>query len=67
MYEKEIDKKWQNVWENSDAFKAKNLSKDKKFYGLIEFPYPSCAGLHVGHARAFMGMEAISRKENARI
>jgi leucyl-tRNA synthetase len=69
MYDKNIDKKWQDIWEKNKSFNAKtdkennadSLSK-KKFYSLIEFPYPSGAGLHVGHARAFMGMEVISRK-----
>lgn len=63
MYSKEIDKKWQDIWEKNKAFSAVDFSKKKKFYGLIEFPYPSGAGLHVGHARAFMGMEAICRKK----
>lgn len=63
MYSKEIDKKWQDIWEDKKAFTAKDFDKKEKFYGLIEFPYPSGAGLHVGHARAFMGMEAISRKK----
>lgn len=61
MYDKNIDKKWQDIWEKEKCFNAvDNLGKEK-FYSLIEFPYPSGAGLHVGHARAFMGMEVISR------
>ena len=64
MYNKDIDKKWQKKWEEEKCFSAKNDTKNKKkFYSLIEFPYPSGAGLHVGHARAFMGMEVISRKK----
>ena len=63
MYSKEIDKKWQDKWYNSDYFNAKDDKKMKKFYGLIEFPYPSGVGLHVGHVRAFMGMEVIARKK----
>jgi leucyl-tRNA synthetase len=62
MYNKEIDKKWQDIWEENNAFKAEDNSKKEKFYALIEFPYPSGVGLHVGHARAFMGMETICRK-----
>jgi leucyl-tRNA synthetase len=64
MYDKSIDKKWQKVWEEKNCFHAVTGEKDKKkFYALIEFPYPSGAGLHVGHVRAFMGMEVLSRKK----
>lgn len=63
MYSKEIDKKWQDKWYNSDYFNAKDDKNMGKFYGLIEFPYPSGVGLHVGHVRAFMGMEVIARKK----
>ena len=64
MYDKSIDKKWQKIWEEKNCFHAVTGEKDKKkFYALIEFPYPSGAGLHVGHARAFMGMEVFSRKK----
>ena len=64
MYDKSIDKKWQKIWEEKNCFHAVTGEKDKKkFYALIEFPYPSGAGLHVGHARAFMGMEVLSRKK----
>ena len=61
MYNKEIDKKWQDVWEEKKCHKAENISDKPKFYGLIEFPYPSGAGLHVGHVKAFVGMDVISR------
>ena len=63
MYKKEIDSKWQEEWYNTDYFNAKDNKDMKKFYGLIEFPYPSGVGLHVGHVRAFMGMEVIARKK----
>ena len=64
MYDKSIDKKWQKIWEEKNCFHAVTGEKDKeKFYALIEFPYPSGAGLHVGHVRAFMGMEVLSRKK----
>lgn len=64
MYDKNIDNKWQKIWEEKNCFHAVTGDKSKeKFYALIEFPYPSGAGLHVGHARAFMGMEVLSRKK----
>jgi len=59
---KEIEAKWQKIWEEKGLFKAKDFDNKPKFYGLIEFPYPSGAGLHVGHIRAFTSMEVISRK-----
>ena len=59
---KEVEAKWQKIWEEKGLFKAKDFDKKPKFYGLIEFPYPSGAGLHVGHIRAFTSMEVISRK-----
>ncbi|MEG1705255.1 MAG: leucine--tRNA ligase [Clostridia bacterium] len=61
MYDKKIDKKWQEIWESKKCFHAEDCCDKKKFYSLIEFPYPSGAGLHVGHARAFMGIEVLSR------
>ncbi len=59
-----IEKKWQNIWEKTGAFKALDpgKTKKKKFYGLIEFPYPSGEGLHVGHPRPYIGMDIIARK-----
>ena len=57
-----IEKKWQKDWENKKIYQAANTSKNKKFYGLIEFPYPSGAGLHVGHIRSNTAMDIISRK-----
>jgi leucyl-tRNA synthetase len=57
-----IEKKWQNVWAKKKVFEAKDKSKNKKFYGLIEFPYPSGDGLHVGHIRSNTAMDIISRK-----
>ncbi len=59
---KEIEKKWQNYWYGNKVFEVTEDKNKKKFYGLIEFPYPSGAGLHVGHIRAFSSMEVISRK-----
>ncbi len=63
MYDKKIDEKWQKIWAEKNCFHAVNNSDKEKFYALIEFPYPSGAGLHVGHARAFMGMEVLCRKK----
>ena len=63
MYDKNIDSKWQKVWEEKKAFHAVTGGDKEKFYALIEFPYPSGAGLHVGHVRAFMGMEVLCRKK----
>jgi leucyl-tRNA synthetase len=57
-----LEKKWQGVWEKSKIYEAKTGAKGKKFYGLIEFPYPSGAGLHVGHIRSNTAMDIITRK-----
>ena len=57
-----IEKKWQEKWDKADIFHAEDLSPKKKFYGLVEFPYPSGAGMHVGHIKAYAGLEVISRK-----
>jgi leucyl-tRNA synthetase len=58
-----IERKWQKEWDKKKTFKALNTSKKKKFYSLIEFPYPSGDGLHVGHPRPYIGMDVISRKK----
>ncbi len=59
---KEVEKKWQDIWEKKGTFHAKDYSDKKKFYGLVEFPYPSGAGMHVGHIKAYSGLEVVSRK-----
>lgn len=59
---KKIEEKWQKKFEDSDFFKAQSNSKKKKFYVLVEFPYPSGAGLHVGHCRSYVAMDIIARK-----
>ena len=59
---KKIEAKWQEKWYDSGVFKAKNGSKKKKFYLLVEFPYPSGDGLHVGHCRSFTAFDIIARK-----
>ncbi len=59
----ETEKKWQDKWEEAKIFHADDSDKTKKkFYGLVEFPYPSGAGMHVGHIKAYSGLEVISRK-----
>ncbi len=58
-----IEKKWQAVWEREKPFRAETGSDKPKFYGLIEFPYPSAAGLHVGHPRPFTAMDVVTRKK----
>lgn len=60
---KSVEKKWQDYWYQNKVFEVKEDKDKKKFYALIEFPYPSGAGLHVGHIRAFSSMEVISRKK----
>ena len=60
---KEVEKKWQNKWYSEGTFYAKNDFKDKKWYGLIEFPYPSGQGLHVGHPRSYTALDIIARKK----
>ncbi len=59
-----IEKKWQAKWEETKPYAAETGETDKpKFYGLIEFPYPSGQGLHVGHPRPFTAMDVITRKK----
>ena len=58
-----IEKKWQETWEKTKPYAAITGSSKPKFYGLIEFPYPSAAGLHVGHPRPFTAMDVITRKK----
>ena len=63
MYDfKKIEKKWQEKWEKDKTFKTGTDKSKKKFYGLVEFPYPSGAGMHIGHVKAYSGLEVISRK-----
>ena len=58
-----IEHKWQKVWDEQKAFECSLDRSKKKFYGLIEFPYPSGAGLHVGHPRPYTAMDIIARKK----
>ena len=60
---KEIEKKWQKKWYSEGTFNAKDDYSMKKWYGLIEFPYPSGQGLHVGHPRSYTALDVIARKK----
>ncbi|MBU5669129.1 leucine--tRNA ligase [Peptoniphilus sp. MSJ-1] len=57
----EIEKKWQDYWDEHETFKAENDSDKEKFYALVEFPYPSGQGLHVGHPRPYTALDIVSR------
>lgn len=59
---KAIEKKWQNAWEKAGVFHAENNSKKPKYFALIEFPYPSGQGLHVGHPRPYTALDIVARK-----
>ena len=59
---KTIEKKWQKKWDEAKVFHAENGSKKEKFYALIEFPYPSGAGLHIGHPRPYTALDIVARK-----
>jgi leucyl-tRNA synthetase len=60
--EKSIEKKWQKEWYSNKYFNANDYSEKEKYYSLVEFPYPSGAGMHIGHIRAYLSLEVISRK-----
>ena len=59
---KSTESKWQKKWEDEGVFNAVDFSDKPKFYALVEFPYPSGAGMHVGHIKAYSGLEVVSRK-----
>ena len=59
----EIEKKWQDIWDEKHTFEAKNDYTLPKFFGLVEFPYPSAQGLHVGHPRSYTAIDIVSRKK----
>ncbi len=59
---KEIEKKWQKYWDDNECFKALDDYSKPKFYGLVEFPYPSGVGMHLGHIKAYSGLEVVARK-----
>ena len=58
----EIEPKWQKKWEEAKCFQAESSHEKPKFYALVEFPYPSGSGMHVGHIKAYSGLEVVSRK-----
>ena len=59
---KQVEAKWQKKWEEAKAFEAEDFSDKPKYYNLVEFPYPSGHGMHVGHIKAYSGLEVVSRK-----
>ena len=59
---KSVEEKWQKKWEEAGVFHTSDDYTKPKFYGLVEFPYPSGAGMHVGHIKAYSGLEVVSRK-----
>lgn len=59
---KDIEKKWQDIWDKEEAFKVENDYTKPKYYALVEFPYPSGQGLHVGHPRPYTALDIIARK-----
>ena len=60
---KQVEKKWQDIWDEKQRFKAENGSDKEKFYALVEFPYPSGQGLHVGHPRSYTALDIVARKK----
>lgn len=60
---KEIEKKWQDIWEEKEVFHAPNDYTKPKYYALVEFPYPSGQGLHVGHPRPYTALDIVARKK----
>ena len=58
---KSVEPKWQKIWEEKGVFHAETNSDKPKFYSLIEFPYPSGQGLHVGHPRPYTALDKIGR------
>ena len=60
---KQVEKKWQDIWDEKQCFCAENDSDKEKFYALVEFPYPSGQGLHVGHPRSYTALDIVARKK----
>lgn len=60
---KKIESKWQEIWEKEDIFQAEDYSEKPKYYNLVEFPFPSGEGLHIGHCRSYIALDILSRKK----
>ena len=60
---RDIEKKWQKIWDEKETFKTSNDYTKEKFYALVEFPYPSGQGLHVGHPRSYTALDIVARKK----
>ena len=63
---KVVEKKWQKVWDDNKAFAATDDYSKPKYYALVEFPYPSGQGLHVGHPRPYTALDIVARKRRMR-
>ena len=59
---REVEQKWQKIWDDEQAFATSEDYSKPKYYALVEFPYPSGQGLHVGHPRPYTAMDIVSRK-----
>ena len=59
---REVEQKWQKIWDDEQAFKVSEDYSKPKYYALVEFPYPSGAGLHVGHPRPYTALDIVARK-----
>jgi len=59
---REVEQKWQKIWEDEKAFKTSEDYSKPKYYALVEFPYPSGQGLHVGHPRPYTALDIVARK-----
>ncbi len=60
---KQVEKKWQDIWDEAHCFEAEQGGDKEKFYALVEFPYPSGQGLHVGHPRSYTALDIVARKK----
>ena len=58
----EVEKKWQTKWETENTFAASNSTEKPAYFALVEFPYPSGQGLHVGHPRSYTALDVVARK-----
>ena len=63
---REVESKWQKIWDDEKAFKTSDDYTKPKYYALVEFPYPSGQGLHVGHPRPYTALDIVARKRRTR-